>query len=137
MAGNVRTAGAAVVIFGVAAALVTTTVLVVVVDGLWPQDDSRFVVGSNWLGWALVLGIVHLTGGVVGGAATAGWGSDPPIGRIVWVGAVVFVTLSIPALGAFDRPVELASMTVLNVISVVGVLGGGLLIVRRRSKKAP
>jgi len=47
---------------------------------------------------------------------------------VAWVCVIAFIAMSIPVLGAFDRPVEMASMLVLNLVTALGVLVGGRLI---------
>jgi hypothetical protein len=121
-------------VVGVLTSVVITTVLVTVVDLVWPEDGSRFLVGSRWVVWAAVLVVMHLVGGLTGGAATAALGRGRPITEATWVAGLAFVILCVPASGAFDRPVELASMVVLNVITVIGVFAGAALAARVRDQ---
>jgi hypothetical protein len=119
------------VLAGVATAVVMTTVVVAAVDSRWPDDLSRTVGHSRWLMWATLLGAAHLVGGLVGGGVTAALDRLRPMRGVLWAGAVAFLILSVPVLGAFDRPVELASMVFLNLITLIGVGGGGALVAAR------
>ena len=113
---------------GVLTAVVATTLLVAIVDRAWPDDASRTVGYPRWLLWAGLLSAAHLVGGLAGGGVAVALDRLRPRPSVAWVGAVVFILLSVPAVGAFDRPVELASMVFLNLITVIGVVGGGALV---------
>jgi hypothetical protein len=116
---------------GVLTAIVATTLLVAIVDRAWPDDASRTVGYPRWLLWAGLLSAAHLAGGLAGGGVAAALDHLRPRRSLAWVGAVVFILLSVPAVGAFDRPVELASMVSLNLVTLIGVLAGGVLVAAR------
>jgi hypothetical protein len=121
-----------VIVAGVVAAIVVTAVLAFAVGAVWPDDSSRTVGQPRWLYWAALLGSVHFIGGLAGGVVAAVLGSAQPIRRVFWVCVVAFAVMSIPAFGAFDRPIEMTSMIVLNLITALGILAGGRLIAVRR-----
>ena len=113
---------------GVLTAIVATTLLVAIVDRAWPDDVSRTVGYPRWLLWAGLLSAAHLVGGLAGGGVAAALDRLRPRASVAWVGTVVFILLSVPAVGAFDRPVEVASMVFLNLVTLIGVVGGGALV---------
>jgi lysylphosphatidylglycerol synthetase-like protein (DUF2156 family) len=115
----------------VATAVVLTTLLAAGVEVKWPDDASRTVGYPRWLLWAALLSAAHLAGGLAGGGVAAALDRLRPRSSVAWVGALVFILLSVPAVGAFDRPVELASMIFLNLVTLVGVVGGGAFVVAR------
>jgi len=119
-------------VVGVVAAVGITTALVLVVDNVWPDDSSRNLGEARWVYWAALLALVHFAGGLGGGAVSALLSSGRPARSVAWVCVIAFIVMSIPALGAFDRPVEMASMLVLNLVTALGVLAGGALIAWRR-----
>jgi hypothetical protein len=119
------------ILVGVANAVVLTTLLATGVDVNWPDDVSRTVGYPRWLLWAGLLSAAHLAGGLAGGGVAAALDHLRPRRSLAWVGAVVFILLTVPAVGAFDRPVELASMVFLNLVTLIGVVAGGVLVAAR------
>ena len=118
-------------------AVVVTTLLVHFIDRRWPDDMSRMAGYPRSLLWAGLLAVAHLVGGLCGGGVTAALAWSRPTKRAVWVALSVFLLLSVPALGAFDRPFEMGSMIALNVITALAIVAGAAimwtLLLRRRT----
>ena len=115
-------------VVGVVATVGITTALVMVVENAWPDDSSRNLGEARWVYWAALLALAHFAGGFGGGAVSALLSGGRPVRSVAWVCVIAFIAMSIPVLGAFDRPVEMASMLVLNLVTALGVLVGGRLI---------
>ena len=113
---------------GLLAALAATIGLVVLIEGRSPDDMSRSVGYPGWMGWAALLSAAHAVGGIAGGVLIALIDRSRPARTAFWGAGVTFIVLSAPALGAFDRPIEMGSMVFLNLLTSLGIFVGSAIV---------
>lgn len=121
---------------GVLAAVTVTTALVLGVERSWPDDMSRSVGYPGWMGWAALLSAAHAVGGMAGGVFIALIDRSRPARTAFWSAVVTFIVLLVPALGAFDRPIEMGSMVFLNLLTSLGVFVGSAIVSALLSRRS-
>lgn len=111
--------GAVITVFSVLGATATVTYL-------WPQHVVRTVKNPEWLVWAFLLALCHLSGGILGGYTTAVIAKHAPVRDALIVGVIVLLYLLFQIAGEWGHPFRFYWSLILGLLTVAGVVLGAV-----------
>jgi len=98
--------------------IVATAVAMAIVEKIVPEEAARFPGHPKSTLWISLLAAAHMLGGSVGGCLVWAIGERNSWKEVAFVCVMLFFILGIPAISAFDRPVEMFWMLGFNVVAI-------------------